>query len=95
MDSLTLIIFLLLIALAINANQPVVALGIAIIVLVSIRSIALGLTILVGVALMIYLKNAIEFWWVILGLLMLAAFLMQKSEGSGPEMYTPEMLMGG
>ncbi len=95
MDSLTLIIFLLLLALAINANQPWIAFGIAIVVLIGLRPITLGILVLVGTGLMIWMKNQVEYWWVILGLLMVAAFLVQKGGETGPEMYTPEMLMGG
>ncbi len=95
MDSLTLIIFLLLLALAINANQHWIALGIAVILMISVRSLTLGLLVLAGTVLMLYMKDQVSFWWVILGLLMLAAFLMNKGGDTGPEMYTPEMLMGG
>ncbi len=95
MDTLTLIIFLLLLALAINANQTWIALGIAIVILISMRPRVLGLLVLLGTGLMIWMKNQVEYWWVILGLLMILAFIIQKPGETGPEMYTPEMLMGG
>ncbi len=95
MDTLTFVIFLLLLALAINANQSLLAVGIAAVMVVMIRPISLGILVLVGALLMVWIKNSVEFWWVILGVLMLLAFVMDKNKGAGPEMYTPEMLMGG
>lgn len=95
MDTTTLMIFLLLLALAIGANQMWIAVGISIVIAVSVRSLTLGIVVLAGTALMLALRSQVEFWWVVLGAIMLFAFLMNKQGGAGPEMYTPQMLMGG
>jgi hypothetical protein len=42
---------------------------------------------------MVILPKAL--WWVIIAIIILTVFVWRGGTGSGPEMYSPDMLFGG
>ena len=92
MDTFTLAVFLLIIIIAINQKVFWAAMGIGLLLVVSLRSMGLMLLTAIGLLIVIMLRSTSPFWGVAMAVLVITIFIVSRKGAASP--YGPEMLMG-
>jgi hypothetical protein len=96
MDSFTLVVFLVLIMIALQSNIMWAAIGLVALLVLSMKSLGLLVLTIVGILVVVMFKIDNPFVWVILAAVIVGIFILKRGEtGAGPEMYSPEMMLGG
>ena len=79
---------------AVSHHVTWAAIALTLLLVFSVRSGGLIVITIVAIALAFILESTINVWWIILGAIVIGVFIFKKG-GTGPEMYSPSMLLGG